>query len=472
MRILLGLVVLAGCFAPSPTTGAPCSEGGFCPAGQMCYSGRCYAEPPVDDAPPDDSVDAVDAPIDAAIDACGGNVCQGSNLVGCGAMTTCDYGCLTATIPHCARIQPSNNLSWSLVPFPGGTLTLGSGAHVFDTTAGTLTTGGTVVPLPSAVTAQVVGPMMVLALGTLTMASGATLTVTGSRPLAILADGDVTVNVGALILIGGGCASGAYDPTCSGPGGGHGGRLNTDLATGCGPGQNGALDVFGASEAGGGGGGFGRDGANSGGIAPGEGAHGDACGTSALEPLIGGSGGGAGGISMTNTRGGGRGGGGGGALQITAAGTLAQRGTVDAGGAGGENGYATGMSGTLFGGGGGGGSGGGILLEAGALVVSGSVTANGGGGGGHHTTIPLGHGENAQRDRTCAVGGTVSGTLGSPGGNGGCDQMLNATDGGTLSDRGGGGGGLGRIRFNGRTTNLTGATISGSQTTGPAPTLE
>jgi len=376
-------------------------------------------------------------------------------------------------MPHCARIKPSNALTWNLVSFPGGSLTIGAGAHVFDTTAGTLTTNGSAVSLPSAVTTQVFGTpvqMMVLALGDLRIATGATLTVTGSRPLAILADGNVTVESGALILVGAGCSGPSYDPTCGGPGGGHGGRLQTDLATGCGPGQNGHLDALAPFEAGGGGGGYGRAGEHSVSSMPGQGGRGDSCGTSSLEPLIGGSGGGAGGIDPNpNTRSGGRGGGGGGGLQISVSGTLLVTGSIDAAGAGGENGFA-GVSSGNVGGGGGGGSGGSILLEAGSLMVPGTITANGGGGGGNHTTLALGHGENGRRDRSCASGGQASGTS-SPGGRGDCD-MQDPGNGGTTGDRGGGGGGVGRMRFNARMSNLGGATISGSQTVGAPPTLE
>jgi len=469
MRIGFALLALVGCYAPSVVPGAPCSEDGFCPAGQMCYSGRCYASPPIDDAP-------IDGDLDAAVDACGANVCQGGDLVGCGVNTTCTYGCISDGVPHCARIKPSNALPWSLVPFPGGTLTLASGTHVFDTTAGTLTTNGNAVALPSAVTAQVFGTpvqMMVLALGDLELQSGATLTVTGTRPLAILADGNVTVASGAAILLGGRCSGSTYDPTCGGPAGGKGGQLNTDLATGCGAGQNGATNAVGTDESGGGGGGFGRAGAPSIGVGAGQGRQGDACGNSNLEPLLGGSGGGAGGMSAGNVRGGGRGGGGGGAMQITASERLDIQGLIDAGGAGGENGYPNGSpAGTTSGGGGGGGSGGGLLLEAGNLVVTGSVTANGGAGGGHSTTIALGHGENGRTNRTCAVSNASVLDEGTTGGRGDCDATPGPGNGGAMDDRGGGGGGVGRIRFNGFTTTLTGATISGSQTTGPQPTLE
>lgn len=461
MRILVGMVAMVGCYAPNPTAGALCSEDGFCPAGQMCYSGRCYESPPIDDSQDD-------APLDAAVDACGDNLCQGGNLVGCGVTTTCSYGCVNATLPHCARITPSNALMWSLVASPGGALTLAAGAHVLDTTSGILTSNGATVTLPSAVTTQVVGSMMVLALGSLSLETGATLTVRGSRALAILADGDVTVKVGAMILLGAGCPGAAFDPTCGGPGGGIGARLNAQPATGCGGAKNGYLNqITGTSEVGGGGGGYGRAGADSVSTVVGDGGHGVACGAANLEPLIGGSGGGAGGIEPgADVRSGGRGGGGGGAIQITAAGTLLVSGVIDAAGAGGENGYPNGVDGSN-GGGGGGGSGGGILLEAGTLTVPGTVTANGGGAGGNHTTIMAGHGETGRRDRTCATGGAATGNA-SPGGRGDCD-MQGPGSGGNIGDRGGGGGGVGRIRFNGRTNQLGGATISGQATNGQPP---
>jgi hypothetical protein len=65
------LALLAGCYSPNPGVGGPCSEQGFCPAGQMCFSGKCLLGPPDIDAAVDAEIDAGtgDAMIDAKVDA-------------------------------------------------------------------------------------------------------------------------------------------------------------------------------------------------------------------------------------------------------------------------------------------------------------------------------------------------------------------------------------------------------------------
>ena len=64
------LVAFAGCFSPSPQTGAPCDERMLCPTGQVCFAGRCEPEGTQHDidAPPptsDAEIDArsIDAPV-------------------------------------------------------------------------------------------------------------------------------------------------------------------------------------------------------------------------------------------------------------------------------------------------------------------------------------------------------------------------------------------------------------------------
>lgn len=58
------LVVLAGCYAPQPVPGAPCSADGKCPAGLVCITDRCVLPGAVDDA--SDARD--DAPVDTTSD--------------------------------------------------------------------------------------------------------------------------------------------------------------------------------------------------------------------------------------------------------------------------------------------------------------------------------------------------------------------------------------------------------------------
>lgn len=64
----LVLLVLAGCYAPSPTAGAPCSETLACPSAQTCRDGICQREGVITDpdAPPPGDAD-IDATL--AIDA-------------------------------------------------------------------------------------------------------------------------------------------------------------------------------------------------------------------------------------------------------------------------------------------------------------------------------------------------------------------------------------------------------------------
>lgn len=442
MRWLVWVAVAGGCYRPDPPAGSPCDDDSDCPAPYACIDNACGG--------------ASDG--GAPADACT-FVCAAGTLVGCGEERVCERGCLDAPSAHCARIRPSNGVSWDVVPVPGGALELGPGAHVFDTTTGTLTTAGIEVPLPARVATAIVdptgtGPLRVLAARSLSITG--TLTIVGTPPLVILIDGDATVS-GELRLAGGCAGAPMFDPSCGGPGGGMGQSEALVAAQGCGPGQVGYFNRFGSYEAGGGGGGYGQSGRDSNGNSPGDGAGGRSCGKPELEPLVGGSGGGAGGVDVAKqSRTGGRGGGGGGALQLTVSGRLDVSGRIDAGGAGGEDGHWNGQP-LGNGGGGGGGSGGAVLLEAGTLAITGSVTANGGGGGGNDTGAG-GDGESGRFDRTCATGGTAN--LGhSPGGRGGCAQG-GPMSGGSAQDRGGGGGGAGRIRFNRIDDASTTATVS------------
>jgi hypothetical protein len=449
-RVSLG-VSLGACYRPSPPAGAPCGPGESCPAPLSCQGGFCVG----DGTALDDAL-AIDV---SPLDSCTALTCDGDMLVGCGTSRACTDGCLVVGTPHCARIRPSNGVSWDLVIVPGSPLVLGPGMHTFDTDTGVLTSNGVPVALPVNIASIRVGTMRVLATGDLSISDEATLAISGTAALVLLVDGNATI-AGTLQLVAG-CTGG--DPSCGGPGGGQGGRSASELAAGCGAGEPGGADVFNTSEAGGGGGGHGEDGDNSGGIGPGEGAHGTACGNVTLEPLLGGSGGGAGGVTMDG-RFGGRGGGGGGALQLTVSGTLDLTGELDAGGAGGENGLANGMT-SQSGGGGGGGAGGGLLLEAAQLAISGTVTANGGAGGGNSSQSD-GNGQAGRHAGSCAQGGAAN--LGnSPGGRGGCRQQP-ASSGGANQDRGGGGGGVGRIRFNFRQRAGAGD-VSPNETTGTSP---
>lgn len=207
----------------------------------------------------------------------------------------------------------------------------------------------------------------------------------GSRPLVIVASGNITVS-GLLDAVGG------YAPA--------GGSYV--VVHGNGPGGGGAWS--GLRNGGGEGGAY----CTQGGLGAGQTAHeGFAYGNTALSPLEGGSSGGV----PANSFGGSQSGGGGGAIQLIAGGsiTIAARGGL----------RARGGSGAGLDQGPGGGSGGAILLEAPSVIVNGALIADGGGGG----SFISGAGAH---DGIAAVDGAYSGS----------------------TAYGGGGGGSGRIRIN------------------------
>lgn len=128
-------------------------------------------------------------------------------------------------------------------------------------------------------------------------------------------------------------------------------------------------------------------------------------------------------------------------------------GVIDAGGGGGGS-ISTGEKT-----GGGGGSGGAILLEAPVVSIDGTIAANGGGGSCFNT-----EGENGRIDGAVALGGNCdeAGYIGD-GGNG-ATAWMPATNGGSITTTagtgftvigGGGAGGVGRIRINTRSGDIT-----------------
>lgn len=200
----------------------------------------------------------------------------------------------------------------------------------------------------------------------------------GSRSLAILASGDVTIS--GVIYVN-------SEDDHPGPGGFSGGGATHPGFGPCGGQVGTGREASHGCASGGGGGGYGGAGGDggdtscSGGLSGGTGGA-DTCGTDALIPLIGGSGGAGGanyaddGDNSSNSSPG-SGGGGGGAIQISAAGsiTIASGGGIHAGGGPGAD--------CTSAGGAGGGAGGGVLLES--ILVrleAGSIVAANGGGGG------------------------------------------------------------------------------------------
>ncbi len=214
----------------------------------------------------------------------------------------------------------------------------------------------------------------VFSLKRLTVASGTTVTVTGSRALVLLATGAVTI---------GGTVSLAASAQGGGPGGfagGAGGAKGEGPCPGLGGSGDGYMEYCTSGGGGGGHGGAGGAGGDSGCAAPHAfkgGAGGGVCGVASLVPLVGGSGGAGGTNAGVPASKPGPGGGGGGAIQISSAETITITGAINAGGAGGGE--------SVSAGGAGGGAGGAILLEA-PKVSTALLAANGGGGGGGDCT--------------------------------------------------------------------------------------
>lgn len=95
----LVILVIAGCYQPSPPANAPCGPGNACPTGQMCIAGVCRTEVPEDDAPvapSDTTTPDMPGPVDAMPDA--------PNLSGCADGEREAFPSLTShpTIAGCA----------------------------------------------------------------------------------------------------------------------------------------------------------------------------------------------------------------------------------------------------------------------------------------------------------------------------------------------------------------------------------
>ena len=266
----------------------------------------------------------------------------------------------------------------------------------------------------------------------ITVTIGSDVHVTGSKPLVLVAEQELTISgtldasstrVPAQI---GAAADFATCPAAS--------------AAATGNGQIGASHTAGG---GGAGGSFGDNGGDGG-----KGAGNRAGGTHGAKPttnaLHGGCAGEDGGPSPTNNAG--IGGHSGGAIYLVAGGEILvdNTGIVFADGEGGGAGQATG------GGGGGGGSGGLIALEAPQISVLGFVVANGGGGGGAGGTASGGPGIDAvftTYDQQAGGGpGADSSTGdGGPGGDQGTTKGTKGVDSGGGGGGGGGGGAVGVI---------------------------
>jgi hypothetical protein len=415
---------------------------------------------------PGDSGGRPDTPPDAGMCAKVSKECINDTLrecvmVGSAAVDTqCGWGCLMSDPPRCAQVVPSGSggttMNGVLVGDVTGTglsdvtLTDGFSLNSDNGQIGTLAqpnalhTGNAGTEM--GIDFEFRGPISVFRFKQLTIAG--TVTLIGSRPVAIVSDGPVLI-MGTLD------ARGICSSNIAGPGGFNGGGV---------AGQDGSAPAntsgagSGAPDAttGGGGGGHGGHGGD-GDSAAGGGPYGDP----AILALLGGAGGGAGngGVNF------GRGGGGGGAVQIISNVRISvSSGGINAGGCGGKAGTGGNDSG------GGGGAGGAILLEAPLVNGGGTLAANGGGGGGGGGGAAT-PGKAGTLDAVPALGGSGNTPADEYGGSGAAGSMA-AGSGGSGNNPGGGGGGIGRIRLNtrGGSGDMLTGTISPTQSTGSATT--
>jgi hypothetical protein len=234
--------------------------------------------------------------------------------------------------------------------------TPGPGTYTVDTSALNLTGPGT------SVTGVDEGGVAVFGFGNVSIPSGATINVQGSRPFELKAAGELTL-AGLINGSGTSATTEVPGPNAGGPGGGAGATDGSQAGSGAGGGGPGSTKTDG-----GGGGGFGGVGARGGHEAGIGGAAGAAYGD-LNAALKGGSGGAGGTIESSNVGGGG----GGGGVELSASSlTISASGEVRVNGGNG-NGGGFGASG--------GGSGGGIILHGGTINVTGALNANGGEGG-------------------------------------------------------------------------------------------
>lgn len=334
------------------------------------------------------------------------------------------------------------------IQVPSGTDVAINNSASIDTTALTLNDGNSNSQRLTVLTQTDGGEVAVLTARNFVINGEGALTVTGIRPLIVVAE---TARIEGRLL-----ASAVRN--LSGPGAVVGG----DNANG----GDGAL--AGNADSGSGGGGGGTNGGNGG------------DGRSGNETAQGAKGGKAQSATITTLVGGGRGGnnsrtttgcttvlpgGGGGAIQISVRTTLTISGTIAANGGGGRGGDNCGGSTT---GGAGGGAGGAIYLQAPSIQVASTavIVANGGGGGGGGVFVagqPAavgGDGSDGLLSTLPAPGGLPASVGGSAGGTGG--GLVQPANGGLAANGGGGGGAAGRIVTTSTAAVAVGATISPS----------
>ncbi len=384
----------------------------------------------------------------------------------------CNDACPTdgrRTAPPCAfPYDPSNYDPDDLdyVSAPNTTLSCSTTVTINTSGAGSITGWCGASPtfeMPASPTEPAILPLQGL-----TVPSGTTVRVTGTRPLIFSINGDATIG-GVINARGLGTEPGAGGNNC-------GAGAVGDNASHDGGDDDG--------DGGGAGGGFATAGGRGGaGLAGSGGAAASSTeGNDTLIPLRGGCQGGSGGHAAGRSAGGA----GGGAIELSVSGTLTVSGSsarITASGGGGQTGERE------EDGGGGGGSGGGVRLEAGTLNITGGwVTANGGGGGsGNATNSSNGNdGENGGIATTAPTDGAADDGSGGwdddgTGGNGGngAGASAGAGSGGdgqvffffiTGAGGGGGGGGRGRIHYRAVSScNLGGSSSPSATRSGVCP---
>jgi hypothetical protein len=351
--------------------------------------------------------DASDAPlIDAMID---------------GPSPLC-YGRSPFTV--CLTMEPSSAIVFtSSIETTGCTYNMGTGQGELITANGTslcVVAGATIDMIPT---------------------NGTSIGTSGSRPLVLIAAGDLNVPSGTRLDASSATNNVVGVPT--GPG------FNPSE---CGNKPSGASSTSGGG--GGAGGTFGTKGGNGGA------GGGATAGTAAQVPspfikLRGGCPGGDGGNGSSMSAAGGPGGG---AIALFSHAAIQIDGTVTASGAAGEGGNAA------KGGAGGGGSGGMILLHANTIMMgtNGKLIANGGGGGaGAGQSTSGDNGQDASQINTAASGGTFSSNGCTPGGAGAFGTTGAVTPQPGSNGGPGGGGGVGVIRV------LSGQSLPASKVSPP-----
>lgn len=251
--------------------------------------------------------------------------------------------------------------------------------------------------------------MAVFSVRSLTVESGANVSIVGTYAVGFIASDTININGGLVARVEGSRANG-------------GGFAGVDDSVGLGPGAGGppvAVD-----KAGPGGGAFCGKGGPGGGVNGPSTNGGTPYGNKTLIPLVGGSSGGAAPFGGSGA--------GGGGIQLVAKISLNIGATGSVAAPGGGGGGVTGS---------GAGSGGGVLLEAPSVRIAGAVSANGGGASAYSSP-----GQRGRADGKAAQGGGGD----NPGGEGSSAASADGRAGvWTTGERGGaGGGGAGYIRIN------------------------